>query len=66
MLKCEEEEVLKPSGIALFPFYFDGSFSRAVNMNYSREYFAFYVFDPFPNYTSYINGVKKHYDHLQE
>ena len=66
MLKGEEEEVLKPSGIALFPFYFDGSFSRTVNVNYSRENFAFYVFDPFPVSTSYINGEKKQYDHVQD
>jgi hypothetical protein len=66
MLKGEEEQALVPSGIAVFPFYFDGSYSRAINQDYSREYFAFYVFDPFPEYTSYVNGVKKHYDHLQE
>ncbi len=66
MLKGEDEEVLKPSGIAVFPFYYDGSLSKTINMNYSREYFAFYVFDPFPAYTSYINGEKKQYDHIQE
>ncbi|MBR5985887.1 MAG: hypothetical protein IK019_05700 [Clostridia bacterium] len=66
MLKGEDEEVLKPSGIAVFPFYYDGSFSRYINQTYSREKFAFYVFDPFPEYTSYINGIKIQYDHIQE
>lgn len=64
MLKGGREEVLEPAAVEVFPVYFNGFYSKELKLEFSREYFAIYRFDPFPKYTALVNGKKKVYDHF--
>lgn len=64
MLKGGKEEVLEPVAVEVFPVYFNGLYSKELKLEFSREYFAIYRFDPFPQYTALVNGKKKVYDHI--
>lgn len=64
LLKGEEEAVLQPAQVEVFPVYFNGSYSKELKLEFSREYFAIYRFEPFPKYTALVNGKKKVYDHI--
>lgn len=64
MLKGEEETLLVPQGIALFPVIYHGSFCRDMKLAFSKEYFSIYNFNPFPQYTAFVNGKKRAYDHF--
>lgn len=64
MLKGEEESVLVPEGVVTFPVIFDGSFSREIKLSFSQEYFSIYRFGERAEYTAYVNGKKRAYDHM--
>ena len=64
MLKGDDEDVLEPVGTATFPIFFNGYYCRDTGLQFSREYFSVYLFDPFPAYTAYVGGAKRQYDHV--
>ena len=65
MVKGPEEAPLVPSGIAVFPVIFNGSFCRDLKQELSGEYFTVYTFDRLPEYTCYQMGKKRQYDHVE-
>ena len=63
LLLGEEEEVLVPAEVVEIPQIFNGSYANRIKLPISKENFAFYKFDPFPQYTAYQYGKKRTYDH---
>ncbi|MCR4620832.1 MAG: hypothetical protein K5663_01985 [Clostridiales bacterium] len=65
MLKGEEEELLVPKELVTLPALYDGAYSRKNQKAFSKEYFALYRYNRYPEYTSYVNNKKKAYDHIK-
>ena len=66
MMFGDDEPVLVPSGEVEINAVYNGSFAQRVKMPVSKEKFAFYTFDPFPEYTAYQYGKKRPYDHIRD
>ena len=70
MLLGEEEEVLVPADVFVCKQIFNGSYAQRTKKAISKEQFAFYRFDPWPEYTAYSSvaavksGKKYPYSHF--
>ncbi len=64
MILGESETILIPEERVELPIIYNGSYASKLNQSVSDEHFTLYRFDDLPEYTSFINGKKRVFDHV--